>query len=98
MSSTTLPLPFDTRKAARDRVQPNIEQTYRRILDEARRRGSYGLTANELIVAWGCDPNHIAPRCTELVNERKQLIDSGRRRRTRSGASARVLVLPEFAQ
>lgn len=95
--STSLPLPFDTRRAAHARVGPTKERSYQRILNFGHARRHYGFTADELAAIWNCDLNHVAPRVSELAKQRK-LIDSGRRRRTRSGSPARVYVLPEFAE
>jgi hypothetical protein len=96
MISTSLPLPFDTRRSAHARVEPTKERSYRRILDFARTRRHYGFTANELAALWNCDLNHVAPRVSELAKQGK-MIDSKRRRPTRSESPARVCVLPEFA-
>jgi hypothetical protein len=95
MSSTPLPL-FETRRAAYARVSPTKQKTYDRILQFARDRGSWGFTADELVVAWGCDPNHSSPRVTELVKSGK-LLATKRRRPTRTGSSACVLVLADLS-
>ena len=96
MTSTSLPLPFDTRGAAHSRIAPTREQTCKLILQFARVRGAYGLTADELSAAWGCSHNHVAPRISEL--KRAGLLAWARRTRpTRTGSPAQVYVLPEFA-
>lgn len=94
-TSTSLPL-FDTRQAAHARVSPRKQETYERIFRFARDRGSWGFTADELAVAWGCDHNHSSPRITELVKS-GQLIATKRRRLTRTGSPACIFVLPEFS-
>jgi hypothetical protein len=97
MSITSLPLPFDTRRAAHARVRPAKERRYRRILDFGRTRGPCGLTADELVAAWNCSANSVAPRICELKKSGR-LVETKRTRLTRSGSPARVYVLPEFAE
>jgi hypothetical protein len=96
MFSTSLPLPFDTRRAAHARVRPVKERQYRRILDFGCIRGRYGLIADELVASWNCSHNQVAPRISELKRAGR-LVETSRTRRTRSGSPARVYVLPEFA-
>lgn len=58
--------------------------------------GTYGLTADELALAWNCELGHVAPRVTELkVNAR--LVETAVRRKTRTGCYARVVVAAKFA-
>jgi hypothetical protein len=95
MSSTSMPL-FDTRRAAHERTVPTREQTCKLIVQFARARGAYGLTADELSATWGCSHNHVAPRISEL--KRAGLLALARcTRPTRTGSPAHVYVLPEFA-
>lgn len=59
--------------------------------------GERGMTSDEIADALDM-PNHYAarPRVSGLKG-RKEIVDSGRRRRNASGRSAAVWVLPEFA-
>lgn len=84
-------LPFDTRLAAHKRIATTIQETKTRILRLYRERGPEGYTAEELAEVCACDKDHTSPRISELLSE-ELLRDTGRRRRTRSGASAAVLV------
>jgi hypothetical protein len=93
-SRTSLPL-FETRQAAHARVAPTKQQ-HDRILSFAHDRGPRRFTADELTAAWGCSHNHSSPRITELVKAGK-LVATKRRRPTRTGGPACVLVLPEFS-
>lgn len=95
MSTTSLLLPFDTRRAVHARIQPTKEQTCKLIIQFARVRGAYGLTADELSAEWGCSHNHCAPRISEL--KRAGLLALAKRTRpTRTGSPAQVYVLPEY--
>jgi hypothetical protein len=85
-----------TSAAAFIRIQPTARATRSKILDFATQRGPYGLTCDELAQVWACSPNHVAPRCTELVKS-GQLVVTDRCRQTSSGNSARVLVVAKFA-
>lgn len=96
MTSMSLPLPFDTRRAAHERISPAKQEIYRRILGFAHWNGHRGFTADELAVSWGCSHNHVAPRICEL-NKSGKLVATSRTRRTRTGSPARVYVAPEFA-
>ncbi|SRR6266851_4736506 len=83
--------------AANDHVTPNKEAVREQILDFIRARGDRGVTADEIVVEWGCSANHVAPRLTELLGAGR-LVRSGRRRKTRSGCMASVLTLPRQPQ
>jgi hypothetical protein len=91
------PNSIDTRKAAHASILPLKRRVYADILDFARDQRNRGLIADELSAAWGCSHNHVAPRIRELV-ELGELVDSGRLRKTRTGRSAHVFVLPEFTE
>jgi hypothetical protein len=65
-------------------------------MDFATKRGPYGFIADELAAAWCCDPNHTAPRCTELLKS-GLVVPTDRTRLTRAGHAARVLVARQFA-
>jgi hypothetical protein len=58
----------------------------------ARRRGSTGITADEVSAEWGSSHNHVAPRMTEL-KAAGLLVPTQIRRKTRAGRWARVLVI-----
>jgi len=79
--------------AAYDRIGPTKEMVQERVLDFACGRGPYGFTCDELSEAWACSPNHSSPRVTELLSAGR-LVRSGRRRQTRAGCWAAVIVLP----
>jgi hypothetical protein len=95
--SSTLPLPFDTRRAAHARVAATKARTYARILAAGREQGAHGFIPDELAAAWNCSPNHVAPRITEL-KKAGRLVETRRTRLTRSRSPAHVYVLPEFAE
>src|SRR4051812_35023381 len=88
---------IDTREAAHASIIPAKRKIYAEILRFATEQRVRGLIADELAAAWECSHNHVAPRIRELADS-GELIDSGRRRPTRTGRSARVFVLPEFAE
>ncbi len=77
--------------AAHAAVTPTKEATRLRLLDLAIRRGDLGITADEVAALWRCSHNTVAPRMTELLRDGR-LVRTDRRRPTRSGCSARVLV------
>lgn len=54
-------------------------------------RGERGITADEIAELWGCSPNHVAPRISEL-KKAGRLVRSEQTRKTRAGCAARVLV------
>jgi transcription initiation factor IIE alpha subunit len=90
-------LVFDTRLAAYKRVARTKQETKTRILQAYRERGPEGYTTEELAQTFGCDKDHVRPRVSELKQD-LLLRDSGRRRRTRSGCWAKVLIHFEFAK
>lgn len=63
------------------------ESLYRQI----RAYGPVGRTADELVVELGIPLQTVSARVSELLRDR-QVEDSGHRRKTRTGKSARVLV------
>jgi hypothetical protein len=69
------------------------EAIQKRILKFAETRGALGITADEVAAKFKCSHNHVAPRITELKIATK-LIASGKKRPTRAGAKAAVLVVP----
>jgi hypothetical protein len=94
---------FDTRqlvkpesRAAYRSIKENSQQVRDRIMAFADECGSAGFIRDDLPRLWGCDPNHTSPRVTELVDS-GLLLETKRRRKTRAGRSACVLVASEFA-
>jgi hypothetical protein len=77
--------------AANAQVEPTKEETRVRIYDFACARGDAGITTDEISEAWGLPPNRVSPRITELKVDGR-LVPTDRRRKTRTGCSARVLV------
>jgi CRP-like cAMP-binding protein len=77
----------DTSKAAAARIQPVSAKMQRRILDYIKTRGDDGATYDEV----GLEKPTVAGRLNDL--KRAGLItDTGRRRPTRSGSSASVVM------
>lgn len=62
-----------------------------KIYEYALARGERGITADEVAAEWGTTHNHVAPRISELKRAHF-LIPIKKRRPTRAGCSARVLV------
>ncbi len=79
--------------AAHNYIRSNKEAVCEQIVDLVRTRGDRGVTADEIGSEWGCSPNHVAPRLTELVAAGR-LVRTDRRRKTRAGCLASVLVMP----
>ena len=77
-------------------VQPTAQQTRDQIMDYAIAQGLHGLIADEVTAAWRCNPNHVAPRITDLKGD-GLLVETCRTRLTRAGNPARVLVAKQFA-
>ncbi len=76
---------------ARREAQPTgreKETLYNAIIAWTRKHGDF--TADELAAAWRCNPNHVAPRISELLTLGR-LVETGARRKTRSGHWAAVL-------
>jgi len=79
----------EARRAAHKRqTREKRAKLYEEILEFSYGRG--GFTADELAESWNCSPNHVAPRISELLKSGR-LIETGERRRTRSGSFAAVL-------
>jgi hypothetical protein len=83
--------------AAYAQVQPTEQQTYDQIMAVADQCGHHGIIPDEVTALWQCSPNHVAPRITEL-KKRGLLVEADRRRPTRAGGMARVLVAKQFAR
>jgi len=56
-------------------------------------QGTHGALADEVAAEWNCGHNHVLLKLMDLCRDGR-LMPSGRRRETRSGRSAAVLVLP----
>ena len=82
--------------AAHARVEPTAQHTGSQIIALATQRGYHGITADEVTAPWGCSPNHVAPRITELKKS-GLLVRTNRTRPTQTGSPARVLVATQFA-
>jgi hypothetical protein len=88
---------MNTSRAAFIKIQPSARETRAKIMDFATQRGARGFVVDELVEAWRCSANHVAPRVVELVRA-SELIPTGRRRPTRTGCSAQIYVAARFAQ
>src|SRR5215472_16366774 len=64
-----------------------------RVVRYVERRGQRGATCDEIEVASGMSHQTISARCTE-AKALGEVVDSGRRRPTRTGRNAAVLVTP----
>jgi hypothetical protein len=81
--------------AAHARVALTKRQTCRQIMSLVVQREHYGIIADEVTALWGCSPNHVAPRITELKKS-GLLVETDHTRPTRTGSPARVLVAKQF--
>lgn len=80
--------------AAHDSIKHRKEIDLRRILELVKQRGPQrGATCDEIEELLRLSHQTASARCTE-AKARGQLIDSGRRRRTRTGRAAAVLIVP----
>jgi transcription initiation factor IIE alpha subunit len=84
--------PTDTQDAAAHRMLPRSGTFRRRVYDFLVERGDNGATDEEVAWQLGLNPNTARPRRIELVAA-KLVVDSGRRRKTRSGDKAAVWVV-----
>lgn len=69
----------------------------RRVVSFIRMRGAFGATSDEIEAFSGVAHQTISARITE-AKARGLLIDSGLRRKTRSGRTAAVLITPEHKE
>jgi len=76
---------------ANKRVAPSKSETRNAIYAWALKRGEFGITADECAEAFECSHNHTSPRITEL-RALKLLVPTEKKRKTRTGSPARVLV------
>lgn len=76
------------------------------IIEHVRALGPEGAIPDEIVATWGTIHNHVAPRCSDLKRdgrlvpqfEHKNGKLVPKRRLTRDGNTARVLVVPEFQE
>jgi len=87
--------PATSRGAAR-RIAGHAGTLRTAVLAVLHDRGEHGATDQELQDVLGLPSNTEIPRRWELVND-AAVVASGRKRKTRSGCSATVWVLTEFA-
>jgi hypothetical protein len=80
-----------TSREAADAIKPDASELRRRVLAYLRGRGEDGATDEEMQTGIPMVPNTQRPRRVELV-EMGSVVDSGRKRRTRSGRNAVVWV------
>jgi hypothetical protein len=76
---------------ANRRIASSKSETRNAIYAWALTQKSFGITADECAQAFSCSHNHVAPRITEL-RALKLLVPTDRKRKTRTGSLARVLV------
>lgn len=83
----------DTSREAAESIAPVSSAIRVRIYEWIRARGRRGATCDEVEEALGLRHQTASARVRELVRS-GALVDSGQRRRTRSGRTARVVVTP----
>lgn len=79
----------DTSKQAAERVKPNVAALRQRLLAELQVRGSTGATCDELEQALNLSHQTASARLREM-NLKGAIVDSAKRRNTRSGRAAIV--------
>ena len=82
--------------AAHRSIVPMKETLRRRVISFVRERGEHGATSDEIELALGLPHQTVSARITE-AKAGGDLVPSGRRRLTRSGRSAAVLVVADYA-
>lgn len=85
----------ETSVKASEHIRPHVARLQGLALAAIRAAGPLGLTTLELAAAVGVDSASIQPRTSELRRKR-EIVDSGQRRRNPSGVRAIVWTLPEF--
>jgi predicted ArsR family transcriptional regulator len=83
---------FDTRAAAADSIAPRVARLLQLVLETI--RASDGMTADEVAARLKLSPFTVRPRVAEL-HLAGGVVDSGRRRKNRSGRNAVVWVAKE---
>lgn len=86
-----------TSVAAAESVEVVRERQAQQILAFLRRRGAQGATIEEIARGTGLSIQTVCGRRWELENKLGAVVDSGRRRRNRTGRTAIVWVAAEFA-
>ena len=81
----------DTSEAAAESMRPTASTLRARVLRIIRERGSLGATCDEVEWVSGLRHQTASARVYEL-RKRSRIVDSGRRRKTRSGRNAIVWV------
>lgn len=84
----------DTSKEAAQRIEPETSVLRRRILGELQVRGTFGATCDELEQAMDLSHQTASARIREM-NLKGSIVDSGNRRKTRTGRNAIVWVAKE---
>ena len=82
----------DTSRMAAEAVRSSAESMRVQVLRLVSDAGDYGLTCDEIQVATKMLPQTASARCNDL-KQLRIIVDSGRRRPTRTGCKARVYVL-----
>ena len=84
----------DTSQAAAESVRPSLKTVRSRVYEFIFERGNHGATCDEIQVALELLAQTASARCNDLKRA-KLIVDSGNRRPTRTGCSARVYVANE---
>lgn len=86
----------DTSKAAAESMEEVAPAILTQVLLFIKRSGKHGANYDEIVVALNRDKPTISARCNELKRLGK-IVDSGKRRMTRSGRPAAVYLAKEVA-
>ena len=87
----------DTSRAAAKGIAPSASALRLQILEWIRDLGAWGATSDEIERMYDLKHQTCSARLSELKKS-GELIDSGKRRETRSGSKAAVLVCKEFVR
>jgi len=82
-----------TSNAAADSVEESAATLRMQVYEAIKDAGSNGMTDDELMVKLDMRGNTLHPRRWELTRKFKNVVDSGKRRRTRTGRNAIVWVV-----
>ena len=83
----------DTSEDAAESMSESAPSYRRRVLEFINSRGTVGATSDEVQAALGLTHQNGSARVSELANRYKLIVDSGQKRRTRSGRKAVVYVV-----
>jgi hypothetical protein len=86
----------DTSNAAADSMIDHVGRLQGEVIDQIRQRHLHGATCDEIEVALGLAHQTVSPRVYEL-HKKGLIVDSGLRRKTRSGRGAKVWVTAKVA-